>query len=359
MTQVPEAGVDAGLRQRAWHAYQALLLADRSPLLASEPSLMRIRRQLHSILDEVADLRTAEDGDQPVALARPVDTERAWARAESNPVLSLRAASLLFQAAFPLLAQRYHDWGIENPEQRAAVNLNRAIMDRLEAVVAGCVDQLLTKLHRSGQDERRSLSRELHDTAGHELALALQRLELYDLRMAAGDADAADTLRQVHDNLDRLNSGIRELSSRLRLNVSEVGLLAALRHYCASVPATIRTRLMIDPAVALLPSCYAEELFLLLREAIRNAVAHSHADTITISVELRGTELRALVADDGDGFTPDGEPDHHLGLISMAERAELLGGALAITATPESGTRVQFRSQLRLTLPEPAGAEDG
>jgi signal transduction histidine kinase len=233
-------------------------------------------------------------------------------------------------------------------------------MDRLEAVVAGYVDHLLTKLHRSGQDERRSLSRELHDTAGHELVLALQRLELYDLKVTAGDADAADTLRQVHGNLDRLNSVMREMASRLRLNVSEVGLLAALRHYCASVPPAIRTYLMIDSAISmLLPSSYAEELFLLLREAIRNAVAHSHADTITISVELRGDELRALVADDGDGFIPDDEPNHHLGLVSMAERAELLGGALAITATPGSGTRVQFRSQLRQTLPNPAGAEHG
>lgn len=355
---MPQVPVDARLRQRAWAAYQALLLADRSPLLGSELSLMRMRRQLHSILDEVADPWTAED-DQPVGLALAVDLGRTGASAEANPVMSLRAASLIFQATYPLLAEQYQECGIENPEQHAAVNLNRAIMDRLEAVVAGYVDQLLTKLHRSGQDERRSLSRDLHDTAGHELVLAMQRLELYDLKVAAGDADAADTLRQVHGNLDRLNSGMREMASRLRLNVSEVGLHAALRHCCASVPPTIRTYLMIDSAISMLPPSYAEELFLLLREAIRNAVAHSHADTITISVELRGDELTALVADDGDGFIPDDEPNHHLGLVSMAERAELLGGAFGITATPGSGTRVQFRSRLRQTLPDPAGAEHG
>lgn len=363
MTRVPEAGVDAWLRQRAWAAYHALLLADRSPLLDSELSLLQLRRQLHSILDEVASPGTSEDDDQPVVLALTLDIGRTAAGAEANPVMSLRAASLLFQASYPLLAQQYRDWGSEDPEQHAAVNLNRAIMDRLEVVVAGRVDQLLTKLHRSGHDERRSLSRELHDSAGHELVLALQRLELYDLRMSAGDANAADTLRQVHDNLDRLNSVIRELASRLRLDVSEVGLPAALRHYCASVPAAIRTYLMIDPASSLLPSSYAEELFLLLREAIRNAVAHSHADTITVSVELRGNELSALVADDGDGFLPQNEPNHHLGLVSMAERAELLGGAFAITATAGSGTQVQFRSQLRHILPDPladpAGAEHG
>ena len=89
-----------------------------------------------------------------------------------------------------------------------------------------------------------------------------------------------------------------------------------------------------------------DEAFLIVREALRNALAHSDPGTIDVNVEIVPHELRASVVDDGGGFAVD-DTVPGFGLTSMRERAELLGGTTVLTASPGQPTRVD------LTVPLP------
>jgi two-component system, NarL family, sensor kinase len=95
-----------------------------------------------------------------------------------------------------------------------------------------------------------------------------------------------------------------------------------------------------------------------MREAVRNAVAHSGCQRVGVSVEVDGGELRGRVEDDGGGFEPrggsgggsndgeDGGPAAGVGLRSMKERTEMLDGRLEISSKPGRGTAVALRIPL-------------
>jgi signal transduction histidine kinase len=95
-----------------------------------------------------------------------------------------------------------------------------------------------------------------------------------------------------------------------------------------------------------------------MREAVRNAVAHSGCGRIEVILEVDDSELRGRVEDDGVGFAPDGDsgevwdgreeevPATGVGLRSMRERTELLGGRLDICSEPGRGTAVEVRAPL-------------
>jgi signal transduction histidine kinase len=91
-----------------------------------------------------------------------------------------------------------------------------------------------------------------------------------------------------------------------------------------------------------------DEVFLIVREAVRNALNHGAPAEVVVTLAVTPHELRASVRDDGVGFsTQDDPPAHGLGLPAMRERAELVGGTIAISSGP-GGTHVQ----LVVPLPE-------
>lgn len=86
---------------------------------------------------------------------------------------------------------------------------------------------------------------------------------------------------------------------------------------------------------------------MMLREGVRNAVAHSGGDRITVEVRITPREVRAVISDHGVGFDPgESAPTEGTGLQSMRERAELLKGTLKIISDPEGGARAEVRLPL-------------
>jgi signal transduction histidine kinase len=106
------------------------------------------------------------------------------------------------------------------------------------------------------------------------------------------------------------------------------------------------------------PSPAEEQAFLVMREAVRNAVAHSGCRRIAVSVDVDDAELRGRVEDDGAGFDPHGGeggwhgdrgecgPAAGVGLRSMKERTEALGGLLDVSSKPGRGSAVEVRIPL-------------
>jgi signal transduction histidine kinase len=85
------------------------------------------------------------------------------------------------------------------------------------------------------------------------------------------------------------------------------------------------------------------EVFRVTQEAIGNALKHAHPEHVRVEVCRKGRRLVVTVADDGSGFDPEGaQARRHLGLISMRERAEAIGGALRVRSAPGEGTTVSL-----------------
>ena len=93
---------------------------------------------------------------------------------------------------------------------------------------------------------------------------------------------------------------------------------------------------------ALVSAGVREQLFLVLREAVRNAVSHSRAGKVTVAVNIGQERITGVVEDDGQGFDRKRtDPAESGGLASMAERTALLGGACSVDSAPGEGTRVE------------------
>jgi signal transduction histidine kinase len=86
-----------------------------------------------------------------------------------------------------------------------------------------------------------------------------------------------------------------------------------------------------------------EALYRVAQEALHNTVKHSQATTVALRLEQGAGFVSLTVQDDGVGFDPAGDFPGHLGLKSMRERAERLGGTLELESSPGKGTRVRMR----------------
>jgi signal transduction histidine kinase len=195
------------------------------------------------------------------------------------------------------------------------------------------------------EDERRAISRELHDDIGQTLGalkIGLHRLT------AVPAADAAPLVLGCLQAADQALEKLRLLAMDLRPpQLDQLGLKEALEWLAARQSATSgivvtckSVGLDTRPPAALESACYR-----IAQEALNNATRHSKAKQITISVESDGSLLKLAVRDDGIGFDEPSERQRVLrsgsmGLIGKDERAQLAGGRLKLRSVPGSGTTV-------------------
>lgn len=337
------------------------LLADaHSPLLEAG---VQVRDQLVRQFDNVVDTVVAlidDDVSHPgradpggVALSETIGRNRAGSGV--HPSQSLHAAALIFEAAYPYVIERASAAGHPSPELTAGVLLNREILMRMAVAARSYVDHLLEKAHTSSRDERRRLSRELHDVAAPAVAVGLHNLELVEFYAATDPERAALKIDAARNALLDALDTIRCLAAESRESVAARGLTSALGWFLDSLPRAVPATLDVRGDLDLLPLPYAEELFLILREATRNAVRHARPQAVRITIRLTDGDLTATVVDDGRGFDVAATlaATSHVGLHSMRERCELLGAELTVTSAPRSGTTVAIRLSLA-SAPTPA-----
>ncbi|MFF4156667.1 sensor histidine kinase [Streptomyces sp. NPDC001678] len=197
-----------------------------------------------------------------------------------------------------------------------------------------------------GWNERRRLARQLHDGLGSTLAIALHRIELSeeDPGSAAAHLAAAKTALDdaVHEN--------HALISGLRRHAEVPPLREALEAFVNAARPAARVTIIETGNETLASDRCRRELFLVLREALRNSLKHAQAEHIEVTLRTTRRWLFACVADNGVGFRTDAVPGRSRtahGLSSMAERIEELGGRLRIDSSPGGGTRLQIHLPLQ------------
>ncbi|MBY4403745.1 ATP-binding protein [Rhodococcus fascians] len=352
MSDEPDRLID-----RAATAYTRLLDASASPVLADRELQIQLARQSEAVVRNVT--RGFISAGAPNLTSPPPDpsaelgTQRA--RSGIHPTQSLRAASLMFEALFPLLVDTLD--GPCAPETVVALGtaLEREIQGRLAVGSIPYVDFLLTKLLSSQQDERSRIARDLHDRIAHGMGAALQQLDLFDHYRTRDPARAESHLATARESIKASFDGTRQVSADLWVRMSGESLSQSLTSYLeTTVPAGTATEVNVTGGEPGLADEVAQELYLLLREAIRNAVIHGKPAEITIDLATEHDRLRAVVRDDGCGFDVGAVTAIKTvgGLASIRERAELLGGRAAITADPGCGTTVE------VLLPLPSHAAE-
>jgi signal transduction histidine kinase len=153
--------------------------------------------------------------------------------------------------------------------------------------------------------------------------------------------------------LEELQQATRRLVSELQDRSWVTGLEVEIREFVARANVLgARTTVVVRGDEASLPPRMRDELFVVIREALRNAYTHACAEHVTVAVDIGPDAVRASVDDDGIGLG-GGTPGTGRGggLAVMRERAEAFGGTLSITATRPRGTRVD----LHVTLARSAG----
>jgi signal transduction histidine kinase len=225
-----------------------------------------------------------------------------------------------------------------------------------QAGVAAHAVRLTNDLQRSRErlvaareEERRRLRRDLHDGLGAQLAgLNVQMGVLR--RLIPSDPQAADELVvELRTELRSAIADIRRLVYDLRPPaLDDLGLAAALRQLAerySAEEAGLRVHVEVPAILPRLPAAVEVAAYRIFQEALTNVVRHARARTCAATLSVV-EEVCLEITDDGIGLPPGHSAG--VGLISMRERAEELGGNCAIEPIQEGGTRVI----VRLPLPE-------
>jgi len=193
--------------------------------------------------------------------------------------------------------------------------------------------------------ERQRLARDLHDGLQQQLVV---------LRMQVGMLEERDDgLGVLGQQLDAAIEHLREVTHNLYPSILvDRGLTAALHSYVGRLPVSVRMRCEPEDFPRLAPEIESAAYFL-LGEAVTNALKHSGASAIELSLTLRDGWLHVCVADDGRGFDVEGRPRAG-GLLHMEDRVRSFGGRLRITSTPGDGTRVEATFPHRASVEAPA-----
>jgi hypothetical protein len=214
--------------------------------------------------------------------------------------------------------------------------------------------QLESEIIEIANGERRRLGADLHDGLGQELTGISLMLRSLSKRAALAAFDAAPDLNEI---IALVNHAIQS-ARKMALGISPVtlergGLLPALQTLIGwsreSYNVDVRLRLSIrDPL--LIGESAAAHLYLIVQEAINNAVRHGRAKSITVTLRSNRALVSLSITDDGVGIAESAERRSGMGLKLMEYRAAVIGGVLGIKRLPDGGTRIHS------ICPQDAGA---
>jgi PAS domain S-box-containing protein len=251
--------------------------------------------------------------------------------------------------------------GVAGPSE-AELAFCTALAD--QAAVAVANERLAAQAgHAAALLERSRLARELHDSVSQALFSMTMHTRAAQLAMARADLDSSGPLGRSVRQLAELTRGamaeMRALIFELRPGaLAEEGLVGALRQQAAALSAREQVLITVDgPDQPLGLSIATEEhLYRIVSEALHNVVKHAQAGHATASVCVEAGTVRVVVSDDGAGFDPELRRPGHLGLSTMAQRAEAIGADLAIASAPGAGTVVTLSVPVPVPVPAPAAS---
>ena len=220
-----------------------------------------------------------------------------------------------------------------------ALRRKQAELERSQAELQALAGRLLT----AQDDERRRISRELHDDVNQRLAILTLDVESLQARVPRAPGATAKRLGVIRDRLVELSDDVHGLAYDLHPSVLDhLGLRAALKSYVADLQRheSIRIDLHVGDNLERLPPDVAACLYRVAQAALRNVVKHAQANRVAVELEPVDGGVRLSVSDDGVGFAVPARSSEGLGIVGMQERVRLVGGRFSLKSQVGEGSRV-------------------
>ncbi|MBD3545054.1 MULTISPECIES: GAF domain-containing sensor histidine kinase [Streptomyces] len=207
------------------------------------------------------------------------------------------------------------------------------------------------RLHERGREltiaeERSRLAHELHDAVSQKLFSLRLTAQAAAALVDRDPARAKGELQQVADlaaeAVDELRAAVVELRPAA---LDEDGLIATLRTQVQVLDRAHAADVAFESrGVRALPAAQEAALLRVAQEALHNALRHSGAEHVTVTLTRRGPATVLRVCDDGRGFDPTAvrRAGRHLGLVSMRHRASSVGGRLTVASEPGEGATIEM-----------------
>lgn len=214
------------------------------------------------------------------------------------------------------------------------------------------VEEISARLLDAHEEERRRIARDIHDSVGQSLLALRLKLQMSASKFAPQCAAAGETLPALAAETGAIVDELRRTVLDLRPAITETpGVAPAFQAYASAVAVQRGWELCFHEGqqpIPDLPARVRTHLFRVFQEMLANIQRHAGAMRVDISLYRDGSRLVLQVSDDGRGFDPDRPADPGgIGLETMRERAELLGGTLAIESEPQRGTAVTVEIPLQ------------
>lgn len=294
---------------------------------------------------------------QPVVITTDKDSDPRYV-----PIAALRGSDFTSMASVPMQTGPGRLVGVLNVHTVARREFSDRDIQLLVAIgqlTAGAMDQ--ARVHRrlaarervhenfaeqviaAQEAERRRLAGDIHDGISQRLVSLTYRLDAAAHAVDVADSDeAAEQLEKARDLVDLTLAEARSAISGLRPPVlDDLGLAGGLASLASSIP---EVDLDLELADERLAEHVEVALYRIAQECLQNVVKHSRALRATVRFAVERGVARLEVADDGVGFDalnsgPERAPTSY-GMLSMTERAELVGGRLSVRSVPGSGTTI-------------------
>jgi signal transduction histidine kinase len=253
---------------------------------------------------------------------------------------------------------------VHSAEPEAFSNEDMAVLQTLADTLATAIQQarlfesvrhqeqqlraLTARLAEAEEAERQRLARDLHDMVGQNLNALGINLNLIQAHMPEAMPELARS--RLDDSMalvQEMTASIRRVMDDLRPPMlDDFGLVATLHWYGAQFASRTGVAVTVQgkEPVPRLAAPVENALFRVVQEGLTNVAKHARATQVTVTVAADNGAVHLVVADDGVGFEPTqvATPNRHggWGLITMAERAEAVGGRFRVESQPQQGTRI-------------------
>jgi signal transduction histidine kinase len=224
--------------------------------------------------------------------------------------------------------------------------ISRDMLTRRESALRASHDRnrdLAGRLIDSQEAERERIARELHDNLSQKLALLNIDLDQLTRRLEGRYPDLANDARTAAQRAAEIATDIHELSHQLHPSkLRMLGLIRAMEGICRDM--AIQHDIVVDFTHEGVPANVSPAtslcLYRILQEALHNVAKHSAATRAEVRLVRDRDTIYLRIDDQGTGFDPDRLDGTGLGLVSMRERVNHLGGRLSIGSAPGDGTRI-------------------
>ncbi|MFF2178517.1 sensor histidine kinase [Lysinibacillus sp. NPDC058147] len=203
------------------------------------------------------------------------------------------------------------------------------------------------------EEERKRLSREIHDGPAQMLANVLMRTDLIDRtyrekgieHALAEIADLKKTVRNALSEVRRIIYDLRPMA------LDDLGIVPTLKKYLSTVTEYnpgVEVHFQSRSTEKRIPSNYEVSIFRLVQECVTNSMKHGKCKDIWVKLEWLKDAVNIVVKDDGKGFDPQVVKEHSFGILGMQERIEILDGTISISSEINRGTTVLFKIPLEV-----------